>query len=814
MTTASPSVSASKTRMRVSTSIGTLAIIASLLIGIGQKSFGLSGLVILAVLGSWIYTDWLNWIRLNRHIAYIAMLAGAGFAFWDYVRAGSAEQLGSVANLLVYAQLPLFFQSKDRRIYEQIGVFLILEFVVAALLNNNVLFGFLLIPALATGCWTLILFTLYTSEEQVGRKSLARRPWYQQVTDFLFARKAKVQTEWLLANIKPAGLARSSIRFYGIGAPLTLIALFLAAAYFYVLPRLNEGSYGSGGFGQTTVGFNDVLQLDQIGKMLQSDKPVLRVEFQHRDGRVFRPFEPPYLRGAALAHYTFVQNRGTWQSGLYSNSTTINSKIAIPEIHLARESFLEGTETMVAKMSEQSATNGYGITLAPFFRSGDVGNFDFDEDSWQLFEKNPTESERRKYDMLVQAFDRGIQSPFLPESEEILEQSLRGHFSHAEPPYQDLSPDQLETLLDFSASRFSKMLALRDRVFEKNNAKDLSKVDQALMLEDHLANSGEFEHTLDLTMARDRMLDPCEDFVRNQKKGNCQMFASTFALTLRSIGVPSRIVTGYRPNEYNTVGNFFLVRQLHAHAWVEAYFTRAQFESALSLRLPSKYNRGAWVRFDPTPPGNGSNAGGTLKPPEQQTLDFAQEWWKDNVMNVDRKSRSNIFEVFGTSSGSAYQSYIIQFQAWLNKLQQSQFLGGFLSPDRWLSWQGAVLAIAFIAMSVAFWRFRHLLNPFLFLKGGRKKKSKRALNRVTNEAYLRCINSLARLGFRRTASQTHREFASYVSAELSKLASVEIPFQQLTEKYCQFRYGNDGEATEELSNEAAQMEALLRSLQR
>ena len=48
-------------------------------------------------------------------------------------------------------------------------------------------------------------------------------------------------------------------------------------------------------------------------------------------------------------------------------------------------------------------------------------------------------------------------------------------------------------------------------------------------------------------------------------------------------GVPSRVVTGYLGGEYNTLGEYLIVRQSDAHAWAQVW-------------LP---NRG-WVRVDPT----------------------------------------------------------------------------------------------------------------------------------------------------------------------------------------------------------------------
>jgi hypothetical protein len=68
------------------------------------------------------------------------------------------------------------------------------------------------------------------------------------------------------------------------------------------------------------------------------------------------------------------------------------------------------------------------------------------------------------------------------------------------------------------------------------------------------------------------------------KSGNCEFFASALAVMLRLNGIPARLVGGYRGGYYNDVGQYYLVPQKYAHAWVEAYVKP----------------RG-WVRIDPTP---------------------------------------------------------------------------------------------------------------------------------------------------------------------------------------------------------------------
>lgn len=94
-----------------------------------------------------------------------------------------------------------------------------------------------------------------------------------------------------------------------------------------------------------------------------------------------------------------------------------------------------------------------------------------------------------------------------------------------------------------------------------------------------------------LAVRREARLDPVVDFLFTHREGNCEFFASSAALLARTVGVPTRVVGGYRVGEFNPVGRFHVVRERNAHAWIEVW-----------------NGRGAWVTVDPTPeraiPGN------------------------------------------------------------------------------------------------------------------------------------------------------------------------------------------------------------------
>jgi len=77
--------------------------------------------------------------------------------------------------------------------------------------------------------------------------------------------------------------------------------------------------------------------------------------------------------------------------------------------------------------------------------------------------------------------------------------------------------------------------------------------------------------------------DFTDSFLLDSKNGYCVHFASAFASSARMLGIPSRIVTGFKGDKKNMINNYLLVKSSDAHAWVELYFDDE-----------------GWVRFDPT----------------------------------------------------------------------------------------------------------------------------------------------------------------------------------------------------------------------
>lgn len=77
--------------------------------------------------------------------------------------------------------------------------------------------------------------------------------------------------------------------------------------------------------------------------------------------------------------------------------------------------------------------------------------------------------------------------------------------------------------------------------------------------------------------------DGIDSLLFDEKRGFCAHYAGATTFVLRSAGIPARVVVGYQGGETGAGGDYLIVRQYDAHAWVEAWVE----------------GRG-WIRIDPT----------------------------------------------------------------------------------------------------------------------------------------------------------------------------------------------------------------------
>lgn len=196
------------------------------------------------------------------------------------------------------------------------------------------------------------------------------------------------------------------------------------------------------------------------------------------------------------------------------------------------------------------------------------------------------------------------------ESEEQISRPVRYSFiSTPSPPKDRADPIYLDVPEDLPRS----ILELAGKL-SKGSAGDEEKLKRVA----EFFREG-FSYTLKLESYGG---DPLEDFLFKSKKGNCEYFASTTALLLRLMGIPSRVVGGFKGALRNDYGNYYIVTNSMAHVWVEAYVG------------------GRWVMVDTTPP---YLSPGLRKISKLDLIrDAIVSFWYENLVNFSAQKQANL----------------------------------------------------------------------------------------------------------------------------------------------------------------------------
>ncbi|HEV8671152.1 MAG TPA: transglutaminaseTgpA domain-containing protein [Candidatus Limnocylindria bacterium] len=115
----------------------------------------------------------------------------------------------------------------------------------------------------------------------------------------------------------------------------------------------------------------------------------------------------------------------------------------------------------------------------------------------------------------------------------------------------------------------------------KVGGEQLSAYDKAEVIESFLRTTYRYAPTV---RAPPPGRDPVDFFLFDLKEDFCEYFASAMVVMLRELGVPARVVEGYTAGTLDPATGKFVVKELDAHAWVEAYFPLY-----------------GWIEFEPTP---------------------------------------------------------------------------------------------------------------------------------------------------------------------------------------------------------------------
>ena len=491
----------------------------------------------------------------------------------------------------------LLFQEKDPRVYGWLAVMSLLQTVVAARYSQGVAFGGLLIAYTLVGIFALSLLVLYSqwvrhrgqTVPQGSRVGFSPPSGEGGLKPTLLG---ATNARWPLAAMPPrftsapAGNGRSGVvaELFARLALIGLGALFLAAILFSTVPRPRLSAWrGEARRTITTVGFNDQITLGGLGETIENPQEVMQLKLlDPATGQVYPMRDEVYLRGSVVTWYS--QNH--WHRTPPPNNS---GPVRQPQPENSQPKRVGAGK----KASDPAFRIGppvvQQITMEPYLDKDDLfyiwplvepvrdenwpileeigSNLLYDPSSGRLMRKPSFSLEPRggnfKCEVHTSGLVDGQQAPLVPASREV----------RRSPCLQ--MPDDRRPL--------PRLTALAARWLRESGLPVDKHYEVARLFERQLSSSGQFHYSLQ-GVERDTSIDAIEDFVSNNPRGHCEYFATALALMLRSQGIPSRVVLGYRCDEWHEDQQCYQVRQLHAHAWVEAFLDRDQIPERAAAR--------------------------------------------------------------------------------------------------------------------------------------------------------------------------------------------------------------------------------------
>ncbi|NND98768.1 MAG: DUF3488 domain-containing protein, partial [Pirellulaceae bacterium] len=657
--------------------------------------------VFFAIVG-YLFVDVLQLFWLPAPAAYIAMALAAVFCIIDFADGDSAgpRQLLAVSHLLVIVQAILMMQRKSKRIFEQLAIFCLLELIVAAVFNDALSFGLLLIPVGVIGAMALgLLATVATTGGPASDESLDRSG---DSIDLEPVIRIDVGESTRLA-------AKLANRYANISTLILVPSIVsVALVFFYALPRTSEASRNSR-LGNALVGFSEQVQLEQLGHMLLNPEIAMHIDLSDRfTGKNYRTYGGIYLRGRTLEQYESktIDNRqtATWKAVPIDPKREL---LALPSEYFPKRSTdANFYDTVDVSISCKPMRTSALFSIAPYYRMNQSQNIVHMSDRWTIRRRGSREliPPPIEYVFGTNAFHKGIQAELIARwsqsnsSALSISEVVDSSQSNLAIGPADKSVRYRQMLLEFDSKTMPSIAQIANDYALDRSGKRRTDVEIAKAIEQHFKAPGRYRYSLDLRMDTVPDLDPIEQFVAVDQRGHCQYFASAMAMMLRSQNIPTRVVVGYYTDEYNEWTGQYIARQSHAHAWVEALIDHDQINQYRMVygQPPSDQY---WLRLDPTPAASGgAQSPGTIR----QSIDLAQDLWDDYVVEMDADRQQDSVMAGGIRpSGPWYDNAVDWLSGQIRRIQAGDLGGGSLAGREVFSWPAAIGGIvAFVALLV------------------------------------------------------------------------------------------------------------------
>ena len=536
---------------------------------------------------------------------------------------------------------------------------------------------------------------------------------------------------------------------------LMVMILVCAAGLFFVMPRMSAGYLGGYSYGTDfSSGFSDHVQLGRIGQIQQSNSVVMHIQIEGDQSGLY----DLHWRGVSLADFdghmwSNNDNRATPLSRRPDTSFALPNDGRGPRSYafanLQREKLIHYKVLMEPIGTNVFFLAPWAFSLRGDYRQvqGDSGGAVYDYDFQHAISRYEATSD--------------IATPTLAE----LRGSGRNYPVEIANTYLRLPEHGVDARVAQLASQITR------------SAK--TDYDKATVVENYLRTR--FGYTLQLPQKEAK--DPIANFLFERKQGHCEYFASSMAVMLRTLGIPSRVVNGFRSDEFNDITGSYVVRAKDAHSWVEAYFPGY-----------------GWQTFDPTPASGGGTPHGWGR--MALYLDAAASFWRDWVITYDSSNQYVLTRAAINTSHGAWEGARLwartryaSMLVWAHHTQQKVEN----SPRRWILIAGAItLALLLFANLGRIARALH--EKWIGAHPERSPEQAAAL------WYQRMIRLLTRIGLQKSEAETPQEFIRRIPND-----RLRVPVTQFTSVYESARFGNCTDDARRLPELFEEVEAATRS---
>jgi len=518
-------------------------------------------------------------------------------------------------------------------------------------------------------------------------------------------------------------------------AVLVLAIAAIAVVLFFILPRFSAGYLSAySPKNEFVSGFSDHVRLGEIGQIKQSDTVVMHVQLE---GDV----HPQDLKWRGVALTIFKDNAWFNEDVELEEQLASGGRFILREVQVRKQNLPENANALrgyrllrYRVVMEPIGTNVIFAASVPVEIMGRFQRIGVDSAG------SLTNTDRSRMTESYLVFSQVAQPAF---------EFLNAPSLHY-PPKLAITYTQLPPL-------DRRVAPLAERI----TAQAQSPYAKALALEDYLKTN--FTYTLQLPSQR--VADPLAYFLFQRKAGHCEYFASSMAVMLRTLGIPSRIVNGFHMGEFNDLTGNYIVRGRDAHSWVEAY-------------IPDL----GWMSFDPTPPDPQVVAGRWNR--MLLYVDALQEFWREWVINYDFGHQRQL----GTRAVSESQRLTHDSRLWfvrhyvaLLRWADKTYAAFARSPRRWLALAGACLGLVLLILNA-----RRIGRALVRSRVARRPQQSPQL--AATIWYQRMSRSLARQGYARSPTQTPAEFVHCIPE-----SPLRDSVLQFTRHYTRARFAHSAE---------------------